>query len=200
MPDKPHVETPVTKGPHNWPKAAPKKSPEHSPPLTGSSQLSMCADSGRPPTALKKPTATHAKNSMSTHIKKNSYFHTKADDMQDDLDEFPQQKQRMTDSKDPKQSARQTDDDSSVSKYNEYKKIYFHEAQRKQADPGKQKLDKSQKKKTEYLVSGPAAVKFDVLSDRAEAPRCETKNVVDKIVSKHLKARDTQPVVEVQAA
>ena len=196
----PDTETSVTKEPHNWPKIVPMKSPEHSSQMTGNSQLSMCADSGRPPTALKKPTTTHAKNSMSTHIKKNSYFHTKADDMQDDLDEFPQQKQRMTDPKNSKQSARQTDGDSSVSKYNEYKKIYFHDAQHKQADPGKQKLDKSNKIKNEHAISGPSAVKFDVLSDRAEAQHYEAKNVVDKIVSKHLKARDTQPVVEVQAA
>lgn len=206
MPDKQPVETPVTKGVHNWPKAAFKQSADNSPPLTVSSQLSVGADSGRPPTALKKSAAaSHAKNSMSTHIKKNSYFHTKPDDMQDDLDEFPQHRQRMTDMKNSKQHVhydQHADDDSSVSKYNEYKKIYFHDANRKHADSesGKHRPDKQQKKKTEYLASaaGPAAIKFDVLSDRADAPRSEAKNVIDKIVNKHLRARDTQPVVEAQ--
>ena len=132
IPDKQiqYVETPASKQTQNWTKPTSKKSVEHSP-LTGNSQFSMVTDSwGRPPTALKKSTvAYHSKNSMSTHIKKNSYFNSKTDDLQDDLDEFPQQPQerkRMTDSKQVKQS----EEDSSVFKYKEYKK-YISTMQRR---------------------------------------------------------------------
>ena len=211
IPDKQiqYVETPASKQTQNWTKPTSKKSVEHSP-LTGNSQFSMVTDSwGRPPTALKKSTvAYHSKNSMSTHIKKNSYFNSKTDDLQDDLDEFPQQPQernRMTDSK----QAKQSEEDSSVFKYKEYKKIYFHDAKKKDNEieqkyisewNNKQRIDKNQKKKSEYLVSSgdPASIKFDVLSDKADVAlnhkEQKNANVIDKIVSKHLKAREKSSV------
>ena len=211
IPDKQiqYVETPASKQTQNWTKPTSKKSVEHSP-LTGNSQFSMVTDSwGRPPTALKKSTvAYHSKNSMSTHIKKNSYFNSKTDDLQDDLDEFPQQPQehkRMTDSK----QAKQSEEDSSVFKYKEYKKIYFHDAKKKANEieqkyisewNNKQRIDKNQKKKSEYLVSSgdPASIKFDVLSDKADVAlnhkEQKNANVIDKIVSKHLKAREKTSV------
>lgn len=115
-------------------KGTAKKSAESSP-LTMQNQPSVVTESsGRPPTVLKKTkTAGHAKNSMSTHLKKNeNYFYSKEDDYQDDLDEFPTDiAQEISKKRNTTVQKEIADDDSSLFKYQEYKKMYFEDAKLK---------------------------------------------------------------------
>ena len=64
---------------------------------------------------------------MSTHVKtKDNYFYSKEDEINDDLDEFPADiVKRNTEYK------KGPDDESSLCKYQEYKKMYFEDAKQK---------------------------------------------------------------------
>lgn len=64
---------------------------------------------------------------MSTHVKnKDNYFYSKEDEIVDDIDEFPTDAvKRNTDYK------KGTNDESSLYKYQEYKKMYFEDAKQK---------------------------------------------------------------------
>lgn len=128
---------------------------------------------------------------MSTHLQKNNYFHSKVDELPDDLDEFPdshskEQNQRKTEVKQP---SKQSEEDSSVFKYKEYKKMYFQDLQNKPNFDGKRvhtkedaTQDKAKTKKSKTKQIGPkpessGAIIFDVLSDKFQnnAGKLKTK-------------------------
>lgn len=105
-----------------------KKSAENSPATTHNQMNVINETSGKPPAkARKSKTSGHNKNSMSTHVKrKNNYFYTQEDEFQEDIEEFPSDEihpqNRKTD------SDKHNDDDSSLLKYQEYKRMYFDDA------------------------------------------------------------------------
>jgi hypothetical protein len=113
-----------------------KKSAESSPMATTHNQASQITESsGRPPTASKKikVSSGHTKNSLSTHVnKKDNYFTPKDDEFQDDIDEFPSANPEMVVRQRHTQYNKETEeDDSSLFKYKEYKKMYFDDSNQK---------------------------------------------------------------------
>lgn len=117
-----------------------KKSVENSPQTTIQKQSSVVTESsGRPPTVFKKPKKPgHTKNAMSTHIKKKEYFYTREDEFQNDIDEFPTTSYKEHKKKQQRKTANDReseDDESSVFKYKEYKKMYFDDSKQKYTPP-----------------------------------------------------------------
>ncbi|CAI2364178.1 unnamed protein product [Moneuplotes crassus] len=109
-----------------------KKSVANSPITTlDNQQVSTIGESGRPPTQTKKrKIGGHTKNAMSTHVKKKeNYFYAHEDHIQEDIEEFPSEivepKKRNTD------HTKNKEDDSSLFKYQEYKKMFFDDPKQK---------------------------------------------------------------------
>ena len=109
-----------------------KKSAENSPSTTQNQGNSQADPSGKPPKKAKNKGVGHTKNSMSTHVKKkDNYFYTQEDEFQEDIDEFPSDMGNMKPQNRKTEYDQQIEDDSSLLKYKEYKRMYFEEAKLK---------------------------------------------------------------------